>query len=180
MFWNRLFYAAGIMFCAYVLSKAMLSAAKKIEPYSKLRFLMNVFIFIHYISSVASLFIGLFMHFQEEHYNDLQKRVDDLAALQQDYKDKNAFLEEETNQLRNQLSNEQSRTDERSFELGRKQGYCNGYAVGFEDCMDILELDQEHKSTLLPIARRSGIHRIKSRPYMLDTQQAINDNGILK
>lgn len=180
MFWHRLFYAIGVMFCAYVLSKGVLSVARRLEPYGNLRFLMNVFIFLYYISSVASLFIGLFMYFQEEHSNNLQKHIDDLTAIQHDYKEKVTFLEEETKQLRYQLSAEQSRTETRSFDSGRKQGYCNGYTVGFEDCMDVLDLDQEHKNALLPMARRSGIHRIKSRPNMLVTKQAINDNGILK
>lgn len=180
MVWHRIIYFVGAMTVAYIISELSLSASKKLEQSGKFKFLIKLLILIHYFSAICSLFIGLIMHYQKENTDYLQKRVDELTKLQQDYEKNSDALINENKQLQNQLNREALRANERSFESGRTQGYVNGYSVGFEDCMDILDLEQERKLTMLSMARKSGIHRIKTRPTIFVDQKAVEDNGILK
>lgn len=180
MFWNQLFIALGAMTFAYALSEVSLTAAKKLEQSGKLRFILHFLLLIHYFSSISSLFVGLFMYYQKEDIDRLQKTVQEVNSLQQNSKEKMDTLTLENEQLQEQLRHEVLRTEKRSYESGRKHGYVNGYSIGFEDCMDVLNLEQERKSALMPMARQSGIHRIKTRPTFLDTQKAVEVNGILQ
>lgn len=180
MIWHRLIYAIGTMATAWIISQLSLAAANKLEKTGKFIFIVKFLAVIYYFSSLASLFFGLYSHFAQEETNILISRIDELTSSHQNAMDANSHLTEKIQQLQEQLRSEQSRTDQRSYESGRKNGYVNGYSVGFEDCMDVLGFDQLQKTALLHMSRRSGIHRIKSRPSIFDSQKAIEDDGILK
>jgi cell division protein FtsB len=180
MILNRLIYAIGVMASAYILSRLAHSLAESLSESRRFPFIVKILTAIYYFSSLASLFFGLFMYYQQEHTENLQKRIDELTLSNQNLKAKIDTLEDNNKQLSDQLYEEQFRTEERSLESGRMQGYVNGYSIGFEDCMDMLELDEAHKLAMLPTARKSGIHRIKTRPSIFDTQKAVNIDGILR
>ena len=167
------------MALAYILSRLSLTVAKKLEQSGKFTFFVKVLIVIHYFSSVASLFIGLFMHHQEEHVDNLQKHVDELASIQHDLNKKTEFLENENKQLLDKLHHEQYQTEKRSHEEGYKSGYCNGYAVGFEDCGSHFSIQDLPPQDFMRMARMSGIHRLKSRPTIFDETKATERDGIL-
>ena len=179
MFFERLFYAIGVMAFAYVLSELSLLALEKVEQSGKFKFLSMVLAVVHWFSSMASLFFGLFMYYQKEHAGGLQQRVGELAMLQRDALERCEALENENKQLQHQLGLEVARTEKRSYDDGFRSGYFNGYTVGFEDCMDVLELSEEHKSSYTWMARHSGIHRYKTRPSVLVNTKAVNKDGIL-
>lgn len=74
MIFNRTIYAIGGMAFAYILSVISLNVSKSLAESRKPKFLVNIFIFIYYFSSIFSLFVGLFMHYQIENQADICKR----------------------------------------------------------------------------------------------------------
>lgn len=180
MILHQLIYAVGIMTLAYMLSETSLALAKKLEKANNAKFIIKLLVVIHFFSSLCSLFVGLFMHYSKEHTDQLQKTIEDLTKSQHDLKVKSEALSCENKQLHDQLYRETLRTEERSVEIGHKQGYVAGYSVGFEDCMDVLNVEEELKVSMIPMARSSGIHRIKTRPTIFDNQKAVEINGILR
>ena len=179
MILERLIAARGAMALAYMLSELSMNLARKLDRSGKAKFLVQVLVFVHFFASIASLFVGLFMYYQNEHTKSLQRTVEELTASHEAAQAKTELLISENEQLKKKLNNESFRTEERSYEKGHKSGYVNGYAVGFEDCMDVLDLPEEEKQKRLRMARLSGIHRFKTRPSFLDKQKAIERDGIL-
>lgn len=175
----RLIEVLGCMTLAFILSELSMNFAEKLEQSGKAKFLIPVLVFVHFFASFASLFVGLFMYYQNEQTQNLQRSIEELTASINNAQEKVEHLASENDELCKKLNNESFRTDERSFQMGRKAGYVNGYAVGFEDCMDVLELPDEEKKKRLWMARHSGIHRMKTRPDFLYDQKAVENNGIL-
>lgn len=180
MYWTNLLEMLGGMTLAHLLAEASMHFAKKLEEFHKAKFLVGILVFIHLVSSAFSLFVGLFMYFHKKNVSNLRKSVDELKQLEKDSRDKIDALTAQKIHLQDQLRHESLRTEKRSFESGRKQGYVNGYAVGFEDCMDVLDLSLEQKQQMLNMARTSGIHRMKTRPDMFSNQKAVEVNGALR
>lgn len=179
MIMERAAAALGAMAFAYILSEVSANLARKLDQSGKAKFLIKILVLVHLASSLASLFVGLFMHYQNEHLKTLQSTIDELAASRMDAEAKVEDLVSENEQLRSKLYHESFRTEDRSYQKGLKAGYVNGYAVGFEDCMDVLDLPEAEKQSRLHMARVSGIHRYKTRPSFLDNQKAVERDGIL-
>lgn len=180
MIWNRLFIALGAMTFSYALSEISLAIVSKMEHCKRLKFVVYIFSAIYYFTCIGSLFVGFYIHYLKINSEDLQKAIRGLSREKDSANEKINSLLLENEDLKQQLRQESFRTEKRSYESGHTQGYVNGYSVGFEDCMDILSLDHDQKTYLLPMARRSGIHRLKTRPSFLVEQPAIDENGILK
>lgn len=179
MILERLIAALGAMTLAYMLSELSMNLARKLDRSGKAKFLVQILVFIHFFASIASLFVGLFMYYQSEHTKVLQRTVDELTASQENAQARVDCLASENEQLKRKLGSEASRTEERSYREGIKAGYVNGYAVGFEDCMDVLGLSDVEKQNRFHMARVSGIHRLKTRPSILDNKAAVERDGIL-
>lgn len=177
---HNLVEALGAMTLSYLVSEVSHSLADKLCNSGKYKVLCHLLVFIHFVSSMLSLFVGLFMHLHNESINALRYTIDDLTTQKNDFSQKASALEEENAALKRELHQEAFRTDKRMLDQGYRSGYCNGYAVGFEDCMDVIELPQKQKENLMRMARTSGLHRIKTRPNMLDDQKAVEMDGILR
>lgn len=182
MIFNRFLLAIGGMTLSYVVSVLSLDISKSIEKTGRFHFLLKIFVFIHFISSMTSLFVGAFFSF----YTKCEKD----SAIQEsanEYKEKESVLQsqihslsEENIILRSQLQHAKSISESVNSEKCRTQGYFNGYSIGFEDCMDVLGLPDEQKASMMKMARTSGIHRIKSRPSIFVDQEAVEIDGILR
>ena len=66
MILERLIAALGAMTLAYMLSELSINLARKLDRSGKAKFLVQIFVFIHFFASIASLFVGLFMHYRDE------------------------------------------------------------------------------------------------------------------
>lgn len=66
MILERLIAALGAMTLAYILSELSMNLARKFDRSGKAKFLVQVLVFIHFVASIASLFVGLFMHYRNE------------------------------------------------------------------------------------------------------------------
>ena len=78
MLWHQLVFFIGMMTVAYIISELSHALAKKLEHTNKLTFLVMPLIVVYYFSAIASLFVGLFMHFQKEDTEQLHKTIEDL------------------------------------------------------------------------------------------------------
>lgn len=177
---QNLVEALGAMTLSYFISAASHSLVNKLSSSGKHKVLCYLLTFIYFVSSMLSLFVGLFMYHFHDRISTLQHTIDDLTTCKNDLSEKVSTLEEENAALKRELRQEVFRTDKRILDQGYRNGYYNGYAVGFEDCMDITGLPQERKESLMRMARTSGLHRIKTRPNMLDEQKAVEKDGILR
>ena len=176
----RIIEALGVMTLAYIVSETSLYFAKKLEQSKKASFLLHLLVYLSFITALLSMFVGLFMYFQKKDVTSLQKTVEDLSILQQNSKERIEILLAENSQLKDDLYHEAYRTEEISFDKGRQQGYVNGYSVGFEDCMDVINLSDEQKHEMMYMARKSGVHRIKTRPNVFTEKKAVEIDGILR
>lgn len=66
MILERLIAALGAMTLAYMLSELSMNLARKLDRSGKAKFLVQILVFIHFFASIASLFVGLFMHYRNE------------------------------------------------------------------------------------------------------------------
>lgn len=66
MIFEGLIAALGAMTLAYMLSELSMNLARKLDRSGKTKFLVQILVFIHFFASIASLFVGLFMHYRNE------------------------------------------------------------------------------------------------------------------
>lgn len=182
MGFNRLVLAIGGMTLSYIISVISMNLYKSLEQTGKHLFFVKLFVFIHFISSMASLFVGLFFHYFVEYEKDLSSQVLTLEfnKTRSDLLSQIRSLSEENDDLRSQLQQSKAISESNNLEKGRTQGYFHGYSIGFEDCMDVLGLPDEQKASMMKMARTSGIHRMKSRPSIFIDQKAVEIDGILR
>ena len=97
MFWERLVFFIGLMTIAYIVSEASHSLVQKLANSKRWKFLVMPLVVIHWFSAIASLFVGLYMHFQKKEADELKRRIEQLASLSTDEVNENGpHLSEET------------------------------------------------------------------------------------
>ncbi|MBE6920206.1 MAG: hypothetical protein E7468_01410 [Ruminococcaceae bacterium] len=178
----EIFGSIGVMTISYFISDITGNYAKQFDEEKSHRFWVKLLVIIHFISAALSLFVGLIMHFYLDHKEELYRRsaAEKLGDAQQEYISEICDLKTHNLHLQSRIRSLENQLEEKTYEKGRHSGYICGYAVGFEDCMDVLDLPADQKMDMCRMARMSGVHRIKTRPSVFDGAPAININGILK
>lgn len=103
MIFSRLFFAVGCMCVSYILSVISLDFAKSFSSSRKPKALVSLFVFVNHFTSVASLFVGLFMHYHIERQVNFQRGAFDKEK--QDLQQQIASLSIEIANLRLKQSN---------------------------------------------------------------------------